>query len=164
MELNSNLPSVVEETVENMMVNKKYSINNTNEFIADLIENLALKLDTRSDIRVEIIEADKDKGILSVHVVETFVHPNGKTGTVACDRNVILNEVGQPDQETYQVDFYIGTECYKSFLVYSGDNITAPAVPKMEGIVFIGWKDENDYLADFTQPVKKNMTYYAEWS
>ena len=93
MELKSNLSSIVEETVEHMTVNPKYNIGNTNEFLADFVEMLSVALDTESDITVEIFQCDKEKGILSVNVIASYQHPNGKTGSVACERTVILNKL-----------------------------------------------------------------------
>lgn len=93
MELQSSLPSIVEETVANMTVDKKYEINNTNEFIADLVANLSIRLDTDSAIMVEITGKDMKKGLLAVRVTENFKHPNGKKGTVKCERTVILNRL-----------------------------------------------------------------------
>lgn len=158
------LSSVVEKTVENMTVSKTYDIRNAEEYVADFTENLSVQFDTDSTITVDVMRADKEKGLLSVSVMQTFRHPNGKTGTVHCDRTVILNKTEEPVTPTYTVQFFTGDTYYKSYTVYEGDIISAPAGPEMSGAVFIGWKDENDYLADFSQPIEQDVTYYAMWS
>lgn len=170
MELKSNLPSAVEETVEILAVDQKYNIGNTNEYLADFVENLSRILDSDCDLKVEILNTDKEKGLLSVRVTEEFEHPNGKTGTVECERTVILNKLEQPELKTYTVRFYankadIGAgESYKTCQVLEGDVITAPAAPQMEGKTFAGWKDSNDYIADFSVPVAQDLVYYADWN
>lgn len=157
MEIKSNLPSAVEETVENL-AEKKYTISDRNAYIADFVESLTKTLDTDSEISVEVLALDKDKAIMSIKVTERFKHPNGKEGTTECERTVILNKVDEPEPENFKVSFYIGDVLYKACTVYEGDLVSAPAAPQ-EG--FAGWKDTNGYLADFTQPVMQDLTYYA---
>lgn len=157
MEIKSNLPSAVEETVE-LLANKKYTINDRNAYIADMAEGLSKTLDTDSDIRIEVLKVDKERAMMSVRVTETFEHPNGKTGTTECERTVILNKVDEPEPGSYTVRFYVGDVLYKSCAVLEGDLISAPVTP--QGVA--GWKDENGYLADFSLPVTQELTYYAE--
>lgn len=161
-EIKSSLPSVVEETVSNMEASQKYSINDTNEFLADLVSSLSVRLDSNSGIAVNILKCDKDSGILSVRVTESFTHPNGKPGTVTCDRNVVLNKMPDKDGERHSVIFFIGSDDYKTYYVDDGEYVAAPEDPVMEGKIFYGWKDMGGYLADFSQPVTENMVYYAD--
>jgi len=93
MELKSNLSSIVEASMENMMQNPKYSIHNINEFVADFMENLSLTIDSESDVRVDILDCDTQKGLLSVRVTLLYTHPNGMPGTVSCERLVIFDKV-----------------------------------------------------------------------
>ncbi|MBP3488799.1 MAG: hypothetical protein J6K53_10435 [Roseburia sp.] len=157
MEIKSNLPSAVEETVENL-AEKNYTINDRNAYIAYMAEGLMKTLDTDSDIRIEVLAADKEKAIMSIRVTEEFKHPNGREGTTECERTVILNKVDQPEPESYKVRFYVGNVLYKSCVVLEGDLISAPVTP--QGVA--GWTDANGYLADFSQPVTQELTYYAE--
>lgn len=157
MEIKSNLPSAVEETVENL-AEKNYTIDDRNAYIADMLEGLAKTLDTDSDIRIEVLAVDKEKAIMSIRVTEVFKHPNGKEGTTECERTVILNKVDESEPENYKVRFYVGDVLYKSCVVLAGDLVSAPAAPQ-EG--FAGWKDTNGYLADFAQPVMQDLAYYA---
>ena len=93
MEVKSNLPSAVEETVENLSL-KKYSIADIEEYLADFTATLSDFIDTDSELTVSVAGADIERGILSVKVTETFVHPNGRTGTVSCERTVLLEQAG----------------------------------------------------------------------
>ena len=163
MELQSNLSSAVEETVENMALNPKYNIQNTNEFLADLIESLSALLDSQSDINIHILQCDKEKGILSVNIELEYTHPNGKEGLVSCEKTVIVNQkpkVAEPD--VYKVTFCLGADLYKEYFMEQGSMISAPANPAVEEMTFYGWTDEDGYMADFTQPVTEDATYYAD--
>ena len=163
MELQSSLSSAVEETVENALLKKKYSINNTNEFLADLVSELSVLLDTKSDITVDVLQCDKEKGILAVKVTASFLHPNGKPGTVTCERNVILNKLQESEElEYYKIQFFVGDVVYKAYDVLENDLIAEPVAPSSADSTFYGWVDKNGYLADFSQPVTQNLSYYAD--
>ena len=91
MELDDNLPSVVEETLAEVMEGKSYDITSENEIAADLAADLSKKLDSNCDITVNIEKFDKENGLLSVKVIAAYQHPNGKTGTVTCERTVVYD-------------------------------------------------------------------------
>ena len=164
MELHSSLSSVVEETVENMTINPKYTIHNTNEWIADFVQNLSVRLDTQSDITVEIMQCNKEKGILSVRVTEMYLHPNGKQGKAVCERNVILNKLQEDVVKSYTISFYIGTELYKEYLIWEENKINAPVSPPNVTGTFYGWVDKDGNMVDFSQPVTENIICYADIS
>lgn len=137
---------------------------------AECIEHLAVALDTDSDIQVEVMQSDTKKGVLAIRITENFKHPNGKDGTVTCERVAIWDRVSEAEEGQYEVRFYrtkadmVAEEnCYKAYVVREGDRICAPAAPKKENAVFSGWRDSNDYIADFSEPVEQDQTYYAEW-
>lgn len=163
MELQGSLPSVLEETVENMTISRKYGIQNQNEFIADLAENLFVTFDTDSDITIKVLKSDRSKGILGIQVTGTFQHPNGRPGTVSCERTVILNQLMVQEPQECKIRFMAEGEVYKAYTVLEGEVLTAPVNPSFEGKQFLGWKDGNGYLADFTEIVTGERTYYAEW-
>lgn len=172
MELQSCLPSVVEETLENMKIseNRRYQIKSKSEFLSDLVENLAAVTDSDSEIEVRVLRADIEKGLLSVRVSKKFHHTNGNEGTICCDRTVMLNNNQEEKPTVYKVKFYItkddmdkAEDTYKDYSVCEGDSIIIPADPQMEGKRFVGWKDINDYIADFSLQVEQDLSYYAEW-
>lgn len=169
MELKSNLSSVVEGTVSTA-VSKKYVIRNTDEYIADIVMNLSEKMDTRSDIRVNVLKSDKEKGILAIRILEEFEHPNGRKGTTGCERTVVLDHTEEPKTGSCLVKFYLTREdltahggCYKQYILQEGDAVIAPDDPAVDGKRFAGWKDANDYIADFSLPVEQDRVYYADW-
>ncbi len=38
-----------------------------------------------------------------------------------------------------------------------------PEEPGSAAEGFLGWKDVNDYIADFSLPVEQERVYYAQW-
>lgn len=163
MELASSFPSALEETVEHLMINRKYNIHNTNEFLADLVQTLSVSLETESDLTVEILQCDKEKGILSVRAEASYLHPNGKPGTVTCERTVILNRIPEEVPENYRAVFYVGEELYKEYTIQEENTINAPVSPQTaEEMVFYGWIDANGNAVDFTQPVTQDIICHAD--
>lgn len=198
VELQSNLSTAVEAAASRMMVEpvKKENIEEIAESpirgevivsmaaeetglhsdediaVAECIQYLVAALETDSKVQVDVMKSDTKKGVLAIRATENFKHPNGKDGTVTCDRIAIWERtiVEEEEAEQYEVKFYRTKEdmvaeenCYKAYTVREGDRISAPAAPKAEDAVFAGWRDGNDYVADFSEPVEQNQTYYAEW-
>ena len=63
------------------------------EWVSMFIESLVVQIDSASDLTVNILEADMEKGILSVEAILTFKHPIGTEGTVSTGiRTIILEE------------------------------------------------------------------------
>lgn len=147
-----------------------FSFDNYHEFVAELVGNLAEKIDSDSEVTVKVLGVDTEKGILSLKVIEEFVHPNGKMGSIECERTVILNKLDNLEPEYYQVKFYLNKEDvtsgkpYKVFRVLSGSTVKISTEPKATDGTFVGWFDTNDYMADFSIPVERNLIYYAAWN
>lgn len=93
MELQSNLSSVMEEQINEMMLNEEYSIISTQEFLADFIGNLVVALDGKYDLTVDVLQVDMEKGILSVKVTADFFYLNGNRGRTVCERTVIFERL-----------------------------------------------------------------------
>ena len=163
MELHNNLPSVMEEAMYNMAISKDYTIENTNELLADTLEHLIFALDAPCDLRVDVLSCDKEHGILSLRATAAFLHPNGNPGEVTCERTVILDTVPQETTSFYTITFFVGNELYKQYTISENDSITAPVPPAAPtGMVFHGWKTSSGTAAVFNQPVTSNLTYYAD--
>ena len=144
-ELESQLPAVVENILYNVKIKQLYNVADNQEFTADVTEQIAKELDAQTGIVMRIMGADKEKGLFSVGVDRTFVHPNGKTGTVKCSRTVLADKLQIVEIQKYYVQFYKdagNSECYKKYCVTEGDTISAPAVPEYKDREFAGWQDD----------------------
>lgn len=165
MELADNLPAAVEETVSDLMEEKNYDITSENEMIADMVEDLSRKLDSNSDITVNIENIDVAKGLMSIKVVASYQHPNGKEGSVSCERTVVFNKLQDDPAELCQVRFLVDdVRTYKTCNVWSGDTVSAPSEPTVSGKTFDCWVDVEGNPVDFTQPVTQSQIYYAKYS
>ena len=165
MELADNLPAAVEETVSELMEEKNYDITSENEMIADMVEDLSRKLDSNSDITVNIENIDEAKGLMSIKVVASYQHPNGKEGSVSCERTVVFNKLQDDPAELCQVRFLVDdARIYKTCNVWPGDTVSAPPEPTVSGKTFDCWVDVEGNPVDFTQPVTQSQIYYAKYS
>lgn len=165
MELADNLPAAVEETVSDLMEEKNYDITSENEMIADMVEDLSRKLDSNSDITVNIENIDDAKGLMSIKVVASYQHPNGKEGSVSCERTVVFNKLQDDPAELCQIRFFVDdARTYKTCNVWPGDTVSAPSEPTVSGKTFDCWVDVEGNPVDFTQPVTQSQIYYAKYS
>lgn len=165
-ELSANLPSAVEETVNILLVKKQYQFADREEFIADFRENLAKVIDSDCDITVNVAGMDLQKGLLSVRVTAEYEHPNGEPGSVTCERTVIFDQTKAEEAGICVVRFYLapGGECYKQYKLHPGECPAPLKSPQSAYGSFAGWFDADGNLIDVSQPVDRDMTYYARWS
>lgn len=93
MELESNLSSVVEETLEDMVLESAYSDEDMDSFVGRFAKSLFSAMDRTSDVTIDVLQCDMEKGILSVRVTLSYIHPNESVGKIACEKHVILNRL-----------------------------------------------------------------------
>ena len=91
-EVSQSLSEAMQTTMNHLLSQNSYSISDTDEFIADFLEAFLIQVNSDSDITVHILEADVQKGLLSVEVVETYTHPNGEKGQVSACRTILLDK------------------------------------------------------------------------
>lgn len=168
MELNANLGNAVESTVAAAKTQGESLTHR--EFLADAVESMIGSLRTESSVEIRIWGAEEEKGMLGMEVVEMFQYPNGKKGKTAYSRTVIFDHKKESDGP-YTVKFYrnkadmqSNAECYKTFVVEAGEKLKEPVRPALEDREFEGWRDINDYIADFSQTVEEDIVYYGAWS
>ena len=56
------------------------------------LQNMVSQIESESELTVNILEMDMEKGILSVEAVLTFKHPIGTDGAVSAQRTIVLEE------------------------------------------------------------------------
>ena len=87
-------------------------------------------------------------------------------------KTVIFDKKEEKPVETKTVTYYLSkedllnnTNPYKVFEITEGDNLIEPTVPSEAlGLgTFKNWNDASDYLADFSQKVVDNISYYASF-
>jgi len=161
MELESNLSSIVEEIVEDMVLNSYYVGQSTDVVKEDLYQMLSKVIDASSEIAIDILGCDMEKGILSVRVTLSYRHPNESIGAIVCEKCVILNQLVQEVEEKCRVSFYVGADLYKEYVVAKETMIDIPVSPMIENGAFYGWMDETGRTIDFSQPIMQDVICYA---
>lgn len=126
-ELTSTLSSAVDQSVENVMQDKSYTINNKDEFIADVIQNLLNTYENDSEIEIQVMAADDEKGLLALRVIEHYVNPNGKEGSNTYDKTVIFDSIDY--QKEYTVRYYDENDILLAeYKVIQSQNIPTPGI------------------------------------
>lgn len=169
VELQGNLSGAVEESVDGSRYRDERV--HADELIEECMTQMVFALDSDMGIELRVYQEDAEKGILSVCTVADYLHLNGAQGDTAWERTAIYEQDGKDEtMSSCSVRFYENKEllleqgeCYKAYLVFSGSNIAEPHEPKKDGCRFAGWRDVNDYIADFSQPVIQDISYYAVW-
>lgn len=98
-ELNRAVDIAIEDTVENQFDSRSYSANSEQEFIADFMEALMVQINSKCTLKINILNVDYEKGLLSVEVVELYQHPIGTNGEVSVKRSVIMEQYTVPINE-----------------------------------------------------------------
>lgn len=95
-ELNRAVDSALQDTVENQFDSKTYSVSCNDEFIADFIEALLVQINSDCTVKVNVLDVDYQKGLLSVEIIEKYKHPIGTDGQVSVKRTVIMEQYSVP--------------------------------------------------------------------
>ena len=95
-ELNRAVDIALLDTVENQFDSKTYSVSSNDEFIADFIEALLVQINSDCTVKINILDVDYQKGLLSVEVIEKYKHPIGTEGEVSVKRTVIMEQYMVP--------------------------------------------------------------------
>ena len=82
-EVNTALADALDESLNVLDINK-YSITDTDELIADVTQGLLVQIESDAEVTVNVMDADKDKGIVTVEAVENFRKASGAAGPITC--------------------------------------------------------------------------------
>lgn len=138
-----------------------------------LVQYLAGQIASDSELTVEVLAADGEKGLLSVRAIEHFRYPAGQKGEVECMRTILVDSRDEERQNDMQhtVSFYLSREdmeqdgpAYKQMEIEHGNSLIRPGEPHLireDAGSFVEWRDAGDYLADFTQRVEEDLCFYA---
>ena len=91
IELNNALKSSMEEAMT-LLLYEESKPQKEDEWKSHFLESFIMQINSASDLKVEFIEADLGKGILSVEATLTWMHPIGTQGSVSRLMTVILEE------------------------------------------------------------------------
>lgn len=133
-EVNTALADALDESLNVLDINK-YSIADTDELIADVTQGLLVQIESDAAVIVNVMDADKDKGIVTVEAVENFRKASGAAGQTAATRTIILEK--QQVQDTYDEDnrqfniTYLNTDGmeYMTYSIKKNEQLIIPAAP-----------------------------------
>lgn len=163
------LSQSIENTLSSLYEKKIYSVESSDELINDFTQALLNQIESSSELTVNVLSADYEKGLLSIEVIENFKYPNGKLGKVSAVKTVILDqEEKQTNDEkdhSYTICFLLpDNEIYKSYVIKEGDKLIAPKNPDIDGKSFLYWEYNNQQLDLSEIRVNKDMNITAKFS
>lgn len=174
-EMNNILSAALEQSLENAMTGSNYQITSNEEMVADFTQTLLSQVDSKSQITINVLNADIENGIFSVEIIEEFKYPNGKTGSLSYQKTAIYDTVDYQNEDCsvkhYNICFYYKKSLdsdfqeYKTYSLGEGDPLIIPKNPESENATFLGWIDIEGNPAHLDeQVVDKDISYYANMS
>ena len=94
VELDNALKSSMEEAMT-MLLYEEGRPQTETEWKASFLQSLAIQINSASDLTVNILKADMEKGLLSVEATLTWKHPIGTDGSVSSSMTVFLEEYAE---------------------------------------------------------------------
>ena len=170
VEIEDALKESVEKSVDACTTRRGYSLDNNDQFVADLLAELSNAIENDSDIKVEVMGVDKDKGYMSIRVTEYYKTAIGTPKVAMCETTAYVdksNNVGA-SVGTSTITFIDSDGAFLGQHTLSdGESIKAPITPSKQGKTFVGWVN-----AETNQNVgmslgtanKNNITYKALYS
>uniref|UniRef100_UPI00402AC43A hypothetical protein n=1 Tax=[Lactobacillus] rogosae TaxID=706562 RepID=UPI00402AC43A len=133
-EVNTALADALDESLNVLDINK-YSIADTDELIADVTQGLLVQIESDAAVIVNVMDADKDKGIVTIEAVENFRKASGAAGQTAATRTILLEK--QQVQDTYDEDnrqyniTYLNTDGteYITYSIKKNEQLIIPITP-----------------------------------
>ena len=99
IELQANVATAMEGALQDAVRQENVS---QEELMKNFVEHMAIVLDAKSDMVIDVYQADVEKGIFAVCVRRDYLHPNGANGDVEWKR-VIICENGKVAQYTSDI-------------------------------------------------------------
>ena len=128
-ELDSTLSSAMEDALVMLKDSDLYETENTNQLIADAIQNSLVQTDSKSDYSITIYTADKARGVLDVEVTEHYKQPF-KAGKVTIRKTALLEEYDFDDEEMeYVVTFSESEKVIGQFTINQDSKIPESQIP-----------------------------------
>ena len=141
IEIEDSLKQAVENSVEACTTRYGYSLDDNDQFVADLIAKLSNAIENDSDIKVDVMGVDKDKGYLSVRVTEYYKSVIGTPKSFMCETTAYLDKGGSDNMKNgITITFidddgsYLGEQTTER-----GEAVIAAITPQKSGKTFNGW-------------------------
>lgn len=165
-ELDNAVDSSMEKAMSMLYAEDGLAPETNDELVALFMEALVVQIDSLSDLEVDVLAVDVEKGLLSVEARLIYTHPIGTKGVVTCMRTAIKDQYWDSGiVGDFSVTFLVDEEVFKNYTFTSGQGYIDPGVPEKEGYSFVGWKvigTDDSEIVDITSYVAdENRTFVA---
>lgn len=143
-EIETALNTAIEQSLEQLKRSKGYEAGDYRELIADFNQLLLLQVESDSDVQVEILTADAQKGVLDVRVTETYQNILGQERKTVCRKSVILEEYTEK-KGYHTVTFLADGKVYEQYSLYEGGKAAKPKPPETSGKSFRYWVKQGEH-------------------
>lgn len=92
-ELSQSISIATEQTVRMYAADPEFESLGEEEWIAGFTERLLSQMGSDTDLDIQVMGIDTENGLLSVRVTGTFTYPNGRTGSVTCEKTAVLERI-----------------------------------------------------------------------
>ncbi|MBE5898275.1 MAG: hypothetical protein E7279_01580 [Lachnospiraceae bacterium] len=145
--LDRSLQNSVEDSIANLVEAKKYTINDSEEFVADacqlILSDISKGKDGKEDpnlqVDITVSGIDYEKGLIMLYVEETFTDPDGELTKAQASCTAVLDK--DIEEPTLKVNYYINGVIYRTFECAKGDDFPTVNVPASYGD-FDYWLDK----------------------
>lgn len=159
-ESSTSLSAMLSQAVDSVMREKNYSINidTQDKFVTDVLMLLLNSYSNNSELNIDVVAADYQKGLLCIRLTETYEDPNGGTSITVADKTVIFEQ----DEviANYKIVYIHNGQIFSSLNVDKGKQsiiIESPGTNKI-------WKDADGNIytpGEYMYPTT-NLILYSE--
>lgn len=154
-EIENALSDAIETALKLTKEDVAYAPQSNDELIADFKEAFFMQIESSTNIQINILAVDYQKGILFVEAIGTFKYPNGQEGSVAVVKKGIVDSYEENTKVAeYTVIYKIGSSGYRTYTVSEGSALIIPPNPSTDGLNFSGWMDEKSGIIYTTNELK----------
>lgn len=113
--------------IESLQEDRNVKPQSEAEFIAFFIETLTSQIKSSTDIKVDVLDVDYEKGLLSVIVTGTYKHPNGNIGTITCQKMAVLEKYYNDNaSEECIVTYFVDGIAFREYTLQVNDYYVVP--------------------------------------
>lgn len=140
-ELELALANSMRTVMEELQNGDESNIGSKEDLTVLFLENFLTQIDSKSNVRVHILDVDYEKGLLSAEAVAEYTHPIGVKGAVSARKTVILEKVNKKERTQFCcIDYMVEGERYKTYHIQKGEKLFIPTTPVCAGKRFVGWR------------------------
>lgn len=159
-EMDKALNTAVEQSLEQLKEEGGYEATDYRELVADFNRTLLLHISSDSDLKVEILTADLERGVLDVQITEGYKTTSGKDKETTCRKTVILEEYSTK-KPYHTITFKSEGAVHAEYSLYEDSLIVEPQAPRKAGHAFKCWKNGRGETLSAEMKATEDMVFTA---